>query len=84
MLDRGRPVIQETQPNSCLGYETLVEVLERFTICRQLPGQRLTNYQNLAKLLIAPDRIAFRTSSIVVRPPGAIPPHSNRVAAGVQ
>ena len=42
------------------------------------------NYQNLAGLLIAPDRTAFRTSSIVASPPGAVPPHSKRVAAGVQ
>ena len=49
------------------------------------PDLRGRNYQNLAwPLLIVPDRIAFRTSSMVVRPPGAEPPHANRVAAGVQ
>lgn len=42
------------------------------------------DYQRLFGLLIAPDRTALRTSSIVARPPGAVPPHSNRVAAGVQ
>ena len=41
-------------------------------------------YQSAVSPLIAPDRMAFRTSSIVARPPGAVPPHSNRVAAGVQ
>ena len=40
--------------------------------------------QTLFGLLIAPDRTAFRRSSTVARPPGAEPPHSNRVAAGVQ
>src|SRR5512136_63470 len=34
-----------------------------------------TNYQNRAGPLITPDRMAFRTSSIVARPPGAVPPH---------
>ena len=43
-----------------------------------------TNYQNLAGPLIVPDRMARRTSSMVIRPPGAVPPHSNRVASGVQ
>jgi iron complex outermembrane receptor protein len=47
-------------------------------------GSRPENYQSLFGLLIAPDRTAFRTSSTVARPPGAVPPHSNRVAAGVQ
>ena len=42
------------------------------------------DYQSLFGLLIAPDRTAFRTLSIVARPPGAVPPHSNRVAPGVQ
>ena len=37
---------------------------------------------NLA--LVHPARIALRTSSIVARPPGAAPPPSNLVAAGVQ
>ena len=41
-------------------------------------------HQALLELLIAPDRTAFRTSPIVARPPGPVPPHSNRVAAGVQ
>ena len=34
--------------------------------------------------LTAPDRMARRTSSIVASPPGAAPPHSNRVASGAQ
>ena len=42
------------------------------------------NYQDLVGPLIAPDRTAFRTASIDARPRGAMPPHSNRVAAGVQ
>ena len=42
------------------------------------------NYHDLVAPLIAPDKRAFRTSSIVFRFPGAMPPHSNRVAAGVQ
>ena len=42
------------------------------------------NYHDLVAPLIAPDRRAFRTSSMVFRFAGAIPPHSNRVAAGVQ
>src|SRR4030095_13010390 len=45
-------------------------------------GNPAVNYQNLAGPLITPDRIAFRTSSMVTRPPGAVPPHSKRVAAG--
>ena len=42
------------------------------------------NYQTLFGLLIAPESAAFLTSSSVERPRGAEPPHSNRVAAGVQ
>ncbi len=42
------------------------------------------SYQNVVGPLIAPDRTAFRTSSIVARPPGAVPPHSNRVSASIQ
>ena len=44
----------------------------------------LKNYQDLAGPLITPDRMALRTSAIVARPPGAVAPHSKRVAAGVQ
>jgi hypothetical protein len=33
---------------------------------------------------MAPERTALRTSAIVFNPPGAIPPPSNRVSAGVQ
>jgi hypothetical protein len=42
------------------------------------------SYQSVVSPVTAPDRTAFRTSSIVFRPPGAVAPHSNRVAAGVQ
>jgi hypothetical protein len=34
--------------------------------------------------LTAPDAAAFRRSSMVFKPAGAMPPHSNRVPAGVQ
>ena len=43
-----------------------------------------SHYQNFVGPLIDPDSMAFRTSSIDARPRGAMPPHSNRVAAGVQ
>src|SRR5262245_26270464 len=51
---------------------------------QRLTDQRLKNYQRPTGPLIAPDRVALRTSSIVTKPPGAVPPHSNRVASGVQ
>jgi hypothetical protein len=35
-------------------------------------------------ILIAPDRTALRTPSMLLRSPGALAPHSNRVSAGVQ
>ena len=41
-------------------------------------------YQAAAGPLTAPDSTAFRTSPMVARPARALPPHSNRVAAGVQ
>jgi hypothetical protein len=44
---------------------------------------RFRVYQEEAALT-DPDRAAFRRSLIVFKPRGAIPPHSNRVAAGVQ
>ena len=50
-------------------------------VCRP---KQLTNYQDVVGPLIAPDNMAFRMSSIDARPRGAIPPPSNRVAAGVQ
>lgn len=42
------------------------------------------SYQTLGGPLIAPDSMAFRTSSSDARRRGAIPPASSLVAAGVQ
>ena len=51
---------------------------------RQFLARCVWIYQTLFGLLTAPDRTTFRTSSSVARLAGAVPPHSNRVAAGVQ
>ena len=50
---------------------------------RDVPLHRI-GYQTVVSPLTPPDRMASRTSSIVASPPGAVPPHSKRVAAGVQ
>jgi Pyridoxamine 5'-phosphate oxidase len=42
------------------------------------------HYQDLSGLVIWPDVTARRTSSSACKPPGAAPPHSKRVPAGVQ
>ena len=47
-------------------------------------SQSGADYQDVTGAAAMPDSTAFRTSSMVARPPGAWPPHSNRVAAGVQ
>ena len=72
------PALSRTRRFETLGSSTMASVVKNF------PTSKLKNYQNLVGPLIAPDRMAFRTSSIDARPRGAIPPHSNRVAAGVQ
>ena len=41
-------------------------------------------YQDVTGAAAIPDNTALRTSAMVARPPRAWPPHSNRVAAGVQ
>ena len=57
---------------------TVIEVFEQAGISFR------RDYQSVVSPLAAPERMAFRTASIVARPPGAVAPHSNRVAAGVQ
>lgn len=58
---------------------------QRFSDSKWLAGNSAqANYQILVGPLIAPDRMVSRTSSIDVRPNGAIPPSSSRVSAGTQ
>jgi hypothetical protein len=69
-------------------HDVLVNVTQ-FGTSPEVSGAALrfsgTRYQaDVWPLLRAPDRIALRRASIVAKPPGAVPPHSNRVAAGVQ
>ena len=80
----GVPALVESSELHVGGIDRLLDVaaVHRGHLARHSTGR--VSYQGPGELLMVPDRTAPRTSSMVVRPPGAVPPHSNVVTRGVQ